>query len=103
VPFFAHRMLPCLLVTACLCVGCRPLRLARIIFNQGKTITFIIGSAPGGGYDTYSRMFANHVGEHLGGRPRVIAQEHAGAQAAFVPRIIFTIRRARTAPPSHAG
>ena len=47
-------------------------------FYKGKTITFIIGSAPGGGYDTYSRLLANHLGDHLEGRPRMIPQNMPG-------------------------
>ena len=40
----------------------------------GKTINFIVGSAPGGGYDTYARVFAKHYGAHLPGKPVVAVQ-----------------------------
>lgn len=48
-------------------------------FYKGKTINFIIASAPGGGYDTYSRLVAGHIGQHLAGRPAVVPQNMPGA------------------------
>lgn len=48
-------------------------------FYKNKTITFIIGSAPGGGYDTYSRLLVTHLGQHIDGRPAIIAQNMPGA------------------------
>jgi len=48
-------------------------------FYKGKTITFIIGSDPGGGYDTYSRLLAAHMGPHLEGTPRITPQNIPGA------------------------
>lgn len=48
-------------------------------YYKGKTINFIIGSAPGGGYDAYSRLIANHIGRHLPGRPTLVAQNMPGA------------------------
>jgi tripartite-type tricarboxylate transporter receptor subunit TctC len=48
-------------------------------FYKGKTITFVIGTAPGGGYDTYSRLIANFIGRHLPGQPPVVAQNMPGA------------------------
>src|SRR5262245_30067862 len=37
----------------------------------GKTVNLIIGSAPGGGYDTWGRIIARHLGKHLPGNPTV--------------------------------
>ena len=48
-------------------------------FYQGKTINFIIGYPSGGGYDTYSRLLAAHLGKHLAGRPSVVALNMPGA------------------------
>ncbi len=48
-------------------------------FYKGKTVAFIIGSAPGGGYDLYSRLVAGHIGRHLAGQPSVIPQNMPGA------------------------
>lgn len=48
-------------------------------FYQGKTVNFIIGYPSGGGYDTYSRLLAAHLGRHLAGRPSVVALNMPGA------------------------
>ena len=34
-------------------------------FYNGKTITYIVGTKPGGGYDTYARLIAKHMERHL--------------------------------------
>jgi tripartite-type tricarboxylate transporter receptor subunit TctC len=36
-------------------------------FYEGKTITYIVGTKPGGGYDTYARLIAKHMERHLPG------------------------------------
>jgi tripartite-type tricarboxylate transporter receptor subunit TctC len=48
-------------------------------FYQGKTVNFIIGYPVGGGYDSYSRLVASHLGSHLAGHPAVIAPNMPGA------------------------
>jgi tripartite-type tricarboxylate transporter receptor subunit TctC len=48
-------------------------------FYKGKTVTFVIGTAAGGGYDTYSRLIAAHIGRHLPGQPAVVSQNMPGA------------------------
>ena len=35
---------------------------AQDSFYKGKTIRLIVGLAPGGGYDLYSRVIARHMG-----------------------------------------
>ena len=32
-------------------------------FYKGKTITLMVGSAEGGGYDQYARLLARHMGK----------------------------------------
>jgi tripartite-type tricarboxylate transporter receptor subunit TctC len=43
-----------------------------------KTVTMIIGFGPGGGYDTWARLVAAHIGRHLPGNPTVVAQNLPG-------------------------
>lgn len=47
-------------------------------FYKGKNVTIVIGFAPGGGVDTYGRMMARHLGDHLAGKPNVIVQNMPG-------------------------
>ena len=48
-------------------------------FYKGKTIVFIVGTAPGGGFDAYSRMIARHFGKYIPGNPSTIVQNMPGA------------------------
>ena len=48
-------------------------------FFKGKTIRVIVGYAPGGGYDTYTRQIVRHMGRHLPGNPGFIVQNMTGA------------------------
>jgi len=48
-------------------------------FYKGKTLVFIVGTAPGGGFDTYSRITARHIGKHIPGNPSTIVQNMPGA------------------------
>lgn len=48
-------------------------------FYAGKTVKIIVGYSPGGGYDTYARTLAAHIGRHIPGNPTVIVENMAGA------------------------
>jgi len=43
-------------------------------FYQGKEIKVVVGYAAGGGYDTYARVVASHLGKHIPGNPTLIVQ-----------------------------
>jgi tripartite-type tricarboxylate transporter receptor subunit TctC len=60
-------------------------------FYKGKTITFVIGSAPGGGYDTYSRLVATHLGQHLEGHPTIVPQNMPGAGSIRAANYLYNI------------
>jgi tripartite-type tricarboxylate transporter receptor subunit TctC len=46
-------------------------------FYKGKSVRFIVGYGPGGGYDTYARMLAPHLSKALGAT--VIVENQPGA------------------------
>ena len=48
-------------------------------FYAGKTIDFMIGSNPGGGYDVYARALARHIVNHIPGKPQIIPKNLPGA------------------------
>jgi tripartite-type tricarboxylate transporter receptor subunit TctC len=50
-------------------------------FYKGKTILFIVGFPPGGGYDTYSRAVARHISKHIPGNPTPIVRNMPGGGA----------------------
>lgn len=47
-------------------------------FYSGKTIELDIGYTPGGGYDTYARLMARHLGKHIPGNPQVVPRNMPG-------------------------
>lgn len=48
-------------------------------FYKGKIIQFVVGAPPGGGYDTYTRAIARHLGKYIPGNPSMIIQNMPGA------------------------
>lgn len=60
-------------------------------FYKDQTITFIIGSAPGGGYDTYSRLVASHLGQHIAGQPKIIPQNVPGAGSIRAANYLYNV------------
>jgi tripartite-type tricarboxylate transporter receptor subunit TctC len=58
-------------------------------FYKGKTIVFIVGTAPGGGFDTYSRILARHIGKHIPGNPNTIVQNMPGAGNLIAANYIY--------------
>jgi len=48
---------------------------------QGKTVTIIIGYAPGGLYDLTARLLSRHMGRHIPGNPSVVPQNMVGASS----------------------
>lgn len=60
-------------------------------FYKGKTISFIVPSAPGGGYDTYSRLMSAHIGRHLPGQPNVVPQNMPGAGSIRAANFLYAV------------
>lgn len=59
-------------------------------FYAGKTVRVIIGYTPGGGYDTYGRLLAAHIGKHIPGNPTVIVENMDGAGSLKAANYLFT-------------
>jgi tripartite-type tricarboxylate transporter receptor subunit TctC len=53
--------------------------LAQDGFYKGKTVRIIVGASAGGGYDTYSRTIARHMGRHIPGNPVLVVDNMPGA------------------------
>jgi tripartite-type tricarboxylate transporter receptor subunit TctC len=58
-------------------------------FYKGKTIRFVVGYAPGGGYDTYTRAAARHMGKHIPGNPTPIVQNMTGGGSLIAANYIY--------------
>jgi len=48
-------------------------------FYRGKTLSIVVGSDAGSGYDAYARLVSRHIAKHIPGTPNVIVQNHPGA------------------------
>ena len=44
-------------------------------FYKDKMIKYMVGYSPGGGYDTYTRAIARHIGKYIPGNPTSIVQK----------------------------
>jgi tripartite-type tricarboxylate transporter receptor subunit TctC len=48
-------------------------------FYKGKTVSLVVGSSTGGGYDTMTRAIARFIGKHIPGNPTVVVRNMPGA------------------------
>ena len=48
-------------------------------FYRGRNVSLVIGYSVAGGYDTYARIVAHHLGRHIPGNPTVLPQNMEGA------------------------
>jgi tripartite-type tricarboxylate transporter receptor subunit TctC len=60
-------------------------------FYKGKRITMLVGSGPGGGYDTYARLIARHMGRHIPGNPSFITQNKNGAASVIATNYMVNV------------
>jgi len=81
---------------------CRTLLLASVLaigamtpaaadYYAGKTIEFIIGTPPGGGYDIYARLVARHLARYIPGKPAIVVKNMPGAGSAKAAQFISMI------------
>ncbi len=48
-------------------------------FYKGKTVSLVVGSSTGGGYDTMTRAVGRFIGKHIPGAPTVVVRNMPGA------------------------
>jgi tripartite-type tricarboxylate transporter receptor subunit TctC len=60
-------------------------------YYAGKTIEFIVGGAPGGGYDIYARTVARHMPRHIPGNPTIVVKNMPGAGSTKAAIYISTV------------
>lgn len=62
-------------------------------FFSGKVIRIIVGSSAGGGFDTYSRAIARHMGKHIPGSPTVIVENMPGAGQRLAANHVYKVAK----------
>ena len=60
-------------------------------YYQGKTIRMLVGSAPGGGYNSYARTFVQYLRKHIPGEPTIVVQNMPGAGGMVVTNWLFNV------------
>jgi tripartite-type tricarboxylate transporter receptor subunit TctC len=60
-------------------------------FYRGRTVTLIVGYSAGGGYDTYSRILARHLGRHIPGTPTIVVQNMPGAGSLKMTNYLYNV------------
>ena len=60
-------------------------------FYRGRTVTLMVGYSTGGGYDTYARILARHMGRHIPGNPTIVVQNAPGAGSMRSANTIYNV------------
>lgn len=60
-------------------------------FYAGRTITFIVGTGPGGGYDLYARLVAQYMPQYIPGKPSLIIQNMPGTAGVNAANYVYNI------------
>jgi tripartite-type tricarboxylate transporter receptor subunit TctC len=67
--------------------------LAQQPFYQGKTLRLVVGTTAGGGFDTYSRAIARHLGRHIPGNPTIIVDNMPGAAHLISANYLYKVAK----------
>ncbi|HEX9788582.1 MAG TPA: tripartite tricarboxylate transporter substrate-binding protein [Candidatus Binatia bacterium] len=67
--------------------------LAQESFYRGKTVRIIVGGSAGGGYDTYSRAIARHLGKHVPGNPAFVVENMTGAGTLISANHVYKVAK----------
>ena len=59
-------------------------------FYKGKTVTLIVGNAPGGGYDHYARLLARHLPRYIAGEPSIVVKNMPGAGGMVMSNFLYS-------------
>ena len=60
-------------------------------FYRGRNVTLTVGYSTGGGYDTYARILARHMGRHIPGNPTIVVQNAPGAGSMRAANTIYNV------------
>ena len=76
---------------AALSAGAASAQTAEQVFSAKKTINLYIGYTPGGSYDLYSRLVAQHLGRFLPGKPTVVPSNMPGAGSLTAANYVYEV------------
>lgn len=76
-----------------LAVSTLPKESTAASFYEGKRITIVVCSGPGGGYDRMSRLFAKYLPTYIPGSPTIIVENMDGAAGIIAANYIYNIAK----------
>jgi tripartite-type tricarboxylate transporter receptor subunit TctC len=62
-------------------------------FYKGKNVRIVVGFSAGGGFDTYARALARHMGKHIPGAPSVMVENMTGAGSLIAANHVFKVAK----------
>jgi tripartite-type tricarboxylate transporter receptor subunit TctC len=62
-------------------------------FYRGKNIRIVVGFSAGGGFDTYARAIARHIGKHIPGQPSVVVENMTGAGSLIAANHVYKVAK----------
>lgn len=80
-------------VAAMLLLVAGPAKSSTHDFYKGKTIRIIVGFAAGGGFDTYSRAIARHMGRFIPGNPTFVVENMTGAGSLITANYTYKVAK----------
>jgi tripartite-type tricarboxylate transporter receptor subunit TctC len=66
---------------------------AATAFYEGKSIRLVVGFSAGGGFDTYSRVIARHMGRHIPGNPSIVVENMTGAASLVAANHVYNVAK----------
>ena len=60
-------------------------------FYRGKTMSLVVSSATGGGYDALSRIVAKHMVKHMPGAPNIVVRNMPGAGGVIATNHLYNV------------
>jgi len=60
-------------------------------FYKGKTVSLIVSSSTGGGYDTLARLLTRFISRHLPGQPNIVIRNMPGAGGIVATNHLYTL------------
>jgi tripartite-type tricarboxylate transporter receptor subunit TctC len=62
-------------------------------FYEKKTIQVVVGSAPGGLYDRWGRLLAQHMGRYIPGNPNLVVQNMPGGGSMVATNYLYGLAK----------
>jgi len=66
---------------------------AQTNFYQGKTVTIVVGTVPGGLYDRWGRLFGRIMGKYIPGNPGMVVQNMPGGGSMVAANYLYGVAK----------